>query len=98
MKKMFAFIVVAFLAVPFASLAQSPNLSVRDIPEDSVVVLSKEEADVPGYIHAKYAFRCLSELMLADYYGPTFDPKDQQVLQLERIECSHRYTNDYDSD
>ena len=25
MKKMFAFIVVAFLAVPFASLAQSPS-------------------------------------------------------------------------
>jgi hypothetical protein len=104
MKKMFAFIVVAFLAVPFASLAQSPsstgksieNLSVTDIPEDSIVVLSKEDTDVPGYIHAKYAFRCLGELRLVDYYGSAFDPKAQDVLQFERMMCSRQQMNDYD--
>jgi hypothetical protein len=72
MKNMFAFIVLAFLAVPFASFAQSPsspeksieNLNVADIPEDSIVVLSKEETGEPGYVHEKYAFYCLGELRL----------------------------------
>ena len=69
-KKMAAFIVLAFLAVPFASLAQSPsspeksieNLNVTDIADDSIVVLSKEETDVPGYVHEKYAFLCLRRI------------------------------------
>jgi ABC-type phosphate/phosphonate transport system substrate-binding protein len=64
MKKMFAFVVLAFLAVPFASFAQSPsspeksieNLSVTDIPEDSIVVLSKDGTDIPGYIHEKWGY------------------------------------------
>ena len=47
MNKMFAFIVLAFLAVPFVALAQSSisleTLSVVDIPADSIVVLSQEE-------------------------------------------------------
>ena len=67
MKQMFIFIVVTFLAVPFASFAQSPstpeksieNLSVTDIPNDSIVVLSREETGVSGYVHEKYAFNCL---------------------------------------
>ena len=54
MKKMFIFIVVTFLAVPFASFAQSPstleksieNLSVTDIADDSIVVLSQEETGI----------------------------------------------------
>jgi hypothetical protein len=104
MKKMFAFIVLAFLAVPFASFAQSPsspeksieNLSVTDIPEDSIVVLSKEETDIPGYLHEKYAFRCLGELRLVDYYGAAFDPKDKNVLQFERMMCARQQNNDYE--
>ena len=104
MKKMVAFIVLAFLAVPFASFAQSPsspeksieNLSVTDIPEGSIVVLSKEETDIPGYLHEKYAFRCLGELRLVDYYGAAFDPKDQNVLQFERMMCARQQNNDYE--
>jgi hypothetical protein len=106
MKKMVAFIVPAFLAVPVASFAQSPsspeksieNLSVTDIPEDSIVVLSKEETDIPGYLHEKYAFRCLGELRLVDYYGAAFpfDPKDQNVLQFERMMCARQQNTDYE--
>jgi hypothetical protein len=73
MKQMFAFIVVAFLAVPFASFAQSPWGSIENlgayVPEDSIVVLSREETGEPGYVHEKYAFYCLGELRLVDYYG-----------------------------
>ena len=104
MKKMFAFIVLAFLALPFASLAQSPsspeksieNLNVADIADDSIVVLSKEETDIPGYVHEKYAFLCLGEFRLVDYYGSAFDPKDQDVLQFERQMCSRQKNNDYE--
>jgi len=104
MKKMFAFIVVAFLAVPFVSLAQSPtspersieNLNVADIPSNSIVVLSQEETDVAGYFHQKYTFRCLGGLKLVDYYGPAFDPKDRDVLWFERIMCARQQNNDYE--
>jgi hypothetical protein len=101
MKKIFAFIVLAFLAVPFASFAQSPwgsieNLGATYIPEGSIVVLSQEETGHPGYVHQKYAFYCLGEFRLVDYYGSPFDPKDQNVLQFERTMCSRQQMNDYD--
>jgi hypothetical protein len=102
MKKMFPFIVVAFLAVPFASFAQSPWGSIENlgayVPEDSIVVLSREETGEPGYVHEKYAFYCLGELRLVDYYGSAFDPKDQDVLEFERIMCSRQKMNDYDTE
>ena len=102
---MFAFIVLAFLAVPFVAFAQSPsspqksieNLNVVDIPEDSIVVLSTEETGIPGYVHEKYAFHCLGELRLVDYYGSAFDPKDPDVLQFERVMCTRQKMNDYDT-
>jgi len=105
MKKMFAFSVLAFLAVPFVSFAQSPcspekcieNLHVADIPEDSIVVLSIEETGIPGYVHEKYAFHCLGELRLVDYYGSAFDPKDQDVLRFERMMCARQQNNDYEA-
>ena len=104
-RKMAAFIVLAFLAVPFASLAQSPSspeksiesLNTMDISEDSIVVLSKEETGVPGYVHEKYAYNCGGEFRLVDYYGSAFDPKDQSVLRVERQMCSRQQMNDYDS-
>ena len=105
MKKIVGFIVVAFLAVPFASLAQSPstpeksfeNLSVTDIPDDSIV-LSQEETGVPGYVHEKYAFNCFGELKLVDHYGSPIDPKDKDVLQFERMMCSRQQNNDYEGE
>src|SRR5262250_1392611 len=101
MKNIFAFIVLAFLAVPFVALAQSSisleTLSVADIPDDSIAVFSEEETGFPGYIHQKYAFHCLGELRLVDYYGSAFDPKDQDVLQFERALCTRQKMNDFDT-
>ena len=104
MKKMFIFIVVTFLAVPFASFAQSPsspeksieNLNVTDIPDDSIVVLSKEDTGVPGYVHETYAFNCLGELKSVDYYGSAIDPNDKDVIQFERMMCARQQNNDYE--
>jgi hypothetical protein len=102
MNKMFAFIVLAFLAVPFVALAQSSisleTLNVVDIPNDSISVFSEEETGFPGYVHTKYAFNCLGELRLVDYYGSAFDPKDQDVLEFERTMCSRQKFNDYDTE
>src|SRR5262247_1836467 len=103
-KKMAVFVALAFLLVSFASMAQSPvsseksvaNLNVADIPDDSIVVLSKEETGVPGYVHQKYAFNCLGELKLVDYYGSAFDLKDKDVLQFEQMMCSRQQNNDYE--
>ena len=102
MKNIFAFIVLAFLAVPFVALGQSSisleTLSVADIPNDSISVFSEEETGIPGYIHQKYAFRCLGELRLVDYYGAAFEPNNQDVLQFERVMCARQKMNDYDTD
>ena len=101
LKQMFPFIVVAFLAVPFASFAQSPWGSIENlgayVPEDSIVVLSREETDIPGYVHQKYAFHCLGELRLVFYYGSAFDPNDQDVIQFERTLCARQKMNDFDT-
>src|SRR5215831_10443948 len=102
MKNIFAFIVLAFLAVPFVALAQSSisleTLNVVDIPNDSISVFSEEETGFPGYVHQKYAVSCLGELRLVDYYGSAFDPKDQDVLQFERMLCARQKMNDFDTE
>jgi hypothetical protein len=103
-KKMLAFIVLTLFAVPFASFGQSPNspqksienLSVTDIADNSIVVLSQEDTGVPGYVHTKYAFNCLGELRLVDYYGAAFDPSNKDVLRFESTMCSRQHNNDYD--
>ena len=102
MKNIFAFIVLAFLAVPFVALGQSSisleTLSAGDIAEDSISVFSEEETGFPGYIHQKYAFRCLGELRLVDYYGAAFEPNNQDVLQFERMMCARQKMNDYETE
>ena len=105
-KKLAAFIVLTFLLVPFASLAQTPgsaeksieNLSVADIADDSIVVLSQEETGAPGYVNQKYAFLCFGEFRLVDYYGAPIDPKDENVLRFERQMCSKQHFNDAGTD
>ena len=92
-----AFIVLAFLAVPVASFAQSPgSLNVTDIADNSIVVLSQEDTGVPGYLHTKYSYNCFGELKLVDYYGSAFDPKNKDVLQFESVMCSRQQNNDSD--
>jgi hypothetical protein len=103
MRKMFVFIVVAFLVAPVLSFAQSsgsPEISIEDlifadIADDSIEVLSTDETDIPGYTDQEPAFRCLGELGLVDYYGPVSDPKDQEVLQFEPMKCSTQHYDGY---
>jgi hypothetical protein len=98
-KKLAAFIVLTFLLVPFASLAQSPtgssgNLKVADIADESIVVLSTDQSGVAGYVHQQYAFLCFGQWEIVDHYGAPIDPKDQNILRSERRLCSQRTFGD----
>jgi hypothetical protein len=102
-KKLLVFTILTFLLVPFASFAQSPaksieDLSVADVADDSIVVLSQEETGVPGYVYQKYAFLCFGQFRLVDHYGAPIDPKDPNVLRFERQMCSKQEFADDGSD
>jgi hypothetical protein len=87
-----------FLFAPVPSFAQSAgdvssieSVNLGDIANDSIVVLSKNEMGVPGYVHVKYAFvhlDCPGGVQLVDYYGSAFDPNDPIVRSAERRQCS----------
>jgi hypothetical protein len=92
------FVVLVSLCVPPVSFAQSSgstatsieNLNLQDIAEDSIVVLSKNETGVPGYIHAKYVYvhtACPGRAQLVDYYGAEFDVNDRAVRWNELRQC-----------
>jgi hypothetical protein len=105
-KKLAAFIVLTFLVVPFASLAQSPagteksiqSLSATDIADDSIVVISQEETGVPGYVRQQVASVCFGEVQITDYYGAPLDPKDEKAVLFERQMCAQRTFADDGSD
>ena len=82
------------------SLAQSSggatnsleSLDLRDVANDSIVMVSKEEAGTSGYINAQYVYvhsDCPGGAQVVHYNGPTFDINDRAVLQNERRKCSH---------
>jgi hypothetical protein len=102
-KKIVTFLVIAVLALPFVSLAQTSatrsieSLSAADIADDSIVVLSKTETGVPGYVNQKYAYACLGEITLVDYYGPAFEPNDPKILASERSLCTRNVFGDKDT-
>lgn len=97
-KKLSMLLGLAFLFAPVTSFAQSvgdvssiESVSLGDMPNDSIVVLSKNELGVPGYVHVKYAFihiDCPGGLQLIDYYGSAFEPNDPMVRRAERRQCT----------
>jgi hypothetical protein len=101
--KIAAFGLVSFLLLPITSFAQNggfgnfEKLNIADIPNGSIVVLSKETADTPGYVHERYAFvdqSCVGGIQFVDHYGPPVDPKDPITLSSERAQCEDsRYRN-----
>jgi hypothetical protein len=101
MKEMAVFIVLAILVLPIASSAQSSNssgksiedLNAASVPEGSIVVLSTEETELPGYVHQRYAYACFGEFQLVDYYGAPIEPKDSSILATERAICVRKHFN-----
>jgi hypothetical protein len=101
--KIAVFGVLSFLLLPVTSFAQnggfgnSEKLNIADIPNGSIVVLSKEAADTSGYVHERYAFvdrSCLGGIQFVDHYGPPVDPRDPSIISSERAQCEDsRYRN-----
>jgi hypothetical protein len=93
-------VAMLFLVAPVASLAQNSStvssvesLNLADIADDSIVVLSKDEAGVSGYVHVKYAYihaDCPGGLQLVHYSGSAFDPNDRSLRRREYQQCSQQ--------
>ncbi len=99
---------MAILYLPVASYADSLTGSVNSIeaisssnvPNGSIVVISKEETSTPRYFHEKYAFvdqDCLG-WGFVDYYGPAIDPNDANLLRTEYSMCTAPQQSDGSSD
>lgn len=97
-RKISIFVVLMWLFMPLLSFAQSSgraansseSLSLQDIADDSIVMLSKEESGVSGYINAQYAYvhaDCPGGVQVIHYSGPAFDPTDRDVLRNELRKC-----------
>ena len=86
---------MAMLYLPVPAYAQDlgrPVKSVEDLPDDTIVVISKEETGMPGYVHEKYVFvdsNCPGKVDIVDYYGPAIDPNDPNLRLLERRMCTN---------
>jgi hypothetical protein len=89
--------VISFL-LPVTSFAQNTrgaansvdNLGIADIPNDSIVVLSQADTDIPGYVHETYVYvnqNCVGGFQLVDHYGSPIDPKDPHLRSSELAQC-----------
>jgi hypothetical protein len=101
--KVAVFSVLSGLLLPIASFSDvgfrnsSENLNIADIPNGSIVVLSKETFNTPGFVHEKYAYvdrSCIGGVQFVDRYGTPINPKDPSMLASERAQCEDsRYRN-----
>ena len=101
-------LVMALILAPVTSSAQRSgtetsidNLNLADIADDSIVILSKVESGVPGYVNVKYAYVnavCSDGFQLVDYSGPVFDINDPAIIRAEFRHCSMDDSRDADND
>jgi len=64
--------------------------SVKSSSSDTIVVISKEETEIPEYFHQKYVFNhpdCLGAVTI-DVYGPEINPNDPRVIETEQKMCA----------
>jgi hypothetical protein len=105
--RMAVFAALVFWVLPLLSWAQNSDrtagstesLNIADIADDSIIMLSKEETDLPGYINAKYAYvhsDCPGRFALVDYSGTSFDVNDARIHAYERNQCVRQGRDDSD--
>jgi hypothetical protein len=83
------------ISLPVVSDAQSRlgTSSVEDVDASavangSIILISKEETDMPGYVHTKYAYiDRLCGVQLVHRYGTPVDPNDKELIQTEQRMC-----------
>jgi hypothetical protein len=91
----FALMLAPQTAVSFAQSTGDTNspesINLADVPDESIVVLSKQESGIPGYVFVKYAFvhsDCSGGYQLIEHYGAPFDVNDPTIRRAERKYCS----------
>ncbi|HEU4343310.1 MAG TPA: hypothetical protein VFU31_17305 [Candidatus Binatia bacterium] len=101
----FGIVMLGFL-LPAGSSAQTrsarESIQPKDVsmaPLGSIVLISKEESDSPGYVHAKYAFvDAACAVPIVDHYGPPVNPDDKNLKQSEQRMCRELALDTRDSE
>jgi hypothetical protein len=98
--KLVVLVVTLFLVVPVASFAQNSrdvdsieSLNLADVADDSIVVLSKEETGIAGYVNMKYAYvhsDCPGGLQIVHHSGSAVDPNDRNLRRRESQQCAQQ--------
>jgi hypothetical protein len=81
-------------------MTSADALNTADTSNDTIVVISKEETGIPGYVHEKYAFvdQHCGGAQIVDYYGAPIDPNDPSMHALENRVCTDLDLNKLDGD
>lgn len=75
------------------------DLQTSDYSNGSIVIISEEETDIPGYLRVQYAFVDQScGVILVDHYGPAINPNDNELKQVEQRACVEIAMNTRDGD
>ena len=97
-KIVFFGLLMTFLFLPAAasygdSLERSVSQieDVNNIPDGTIVLISKQESDIPGYVHEKYAFvdrGCPGGVQIVDRHGAPISANDPTLRMTEQRMCA----------
>ena len=98
-------VLMAISFLPLAAYGQdvsrSEDVNTTNVANNSFVILSEEETDIPGYFHQRYAFvsqACPAGFHIIDYYGAPIDRNDASLQIRERSMCSDLSFDSADGD
>ena len=95
---------ISLIASSAYTQSRAPTGSVEDLQTSdhsngSIVIISEENTDLPGYLHVQYAFVDQScGAILVDHYGPAINPNDKDLKQAEQRACVEIAMNTRDGD
>ena len=75
------------------------DIVVSDHANGSVLIISEQETDIPGYVRVHYAFIDQScGVILVDRYGPPIDPNSKELKLVTQRVCTAIATDSRDGD
>jgi hypothetical protein len=92
---------ISLIASSAYTQSRAPTGSVEDLQssDHSIVIISEEKTDIPGYLRVQYAFVDQScGAILVDHYGPAINPNDKDLKQAEQRACVEIAMNTRDGD
>ena len=95
---------ISLIASSAYTQSRDPTGSVEDLQSSdhsngSIVIISEEKTDIPGYLRVQYAFVDQScGAILVDHYGPAINPNDKDLKQAEQRACVEIAMNTRDGD